>query len=486
MQKQKENLFSNKFKLLNSQENTEQIIWTSSDSSEFDNTSNCERLSNITNKARKRKRKLKKKVPKNISILDVTVVDVHKGCNEASNAVKVSKLFQKCDTEIEKTSPIINREKVYFPPFKCSKYQNSSPILLSKASDDQKGRSLPEQSPILISKYASPKISPSVRKKLFETVEKLNEESETRKEAMELNNRSCSPILLTKRDGAINLYRCKSEALTRNNSKISTAHTNTYHISNNNDLLENNKSNIKETIIIAESSSNEGTKSSKFEQNNLDDSVVMLKMENCELVQRVKSYFDSHFSSDAISQCSISDSLTPRQSSKTSDEIEILNYITQINSAKNNSQAFEEKGTNPTVDSSESAEINEKSRKIHYKKGGLAYRLNSLLKKQMANISLWQHEKFMAENSNFVIPKAEHCVFRIQRVDIKYGCFLIQGVNPNEESFLIFINNKYVQNFNIVADMILKLYEPYKILDYMDKCKLIINVCKFECLSIKV
>lgn len=493
MQKQKENLFLEKFKLLNSQQNTEQIIWSSSESSDFDNATNCERLFNITNKARKRKRKLMKKVPKNISNLDVTIVDVPKDINEDSRAVKLSKFLQKCDTKIQKTSPTFERERAYLPPYKCSNLENSSPILSSKAIDLQKRRYLPEQSPILISKYASPKNSPKVRKKLFKAGEISEEDTKTHKEAIEFKNKSCSPILLAKREDVKKLHRCKSEKLNMDNIKMSTTHPNSFHISNNNyeqdvivNLAENNNKNVKDQVIITDISTNASTKCSKSEKNNLDDSFLMLKTNNHELVKRVKSYFDSNFSSEANSQCSISDDLTPMQSSKTSDEVEILNFITQINSVIHSSPSVDEKSKNPSLESSQSAEINERSKKIHYKKGGLAYRLNSLLKKQMANISLWQHEKFMAENSNFVIPKGEHLVFRIQKVNFKYGCVLIQAVDSSEDIFLIFINNKYVQNANVVADMILKLYKPHNILEYKDKCKLVVNVSKFECLSFKL
>lgn len=480
MQKQKENLFSEKFKLLNSQENTANILWTSSESSDLDNVSNCERLSNITNRARKRKRKHKKKVPKNIANLDVTIVDAPKDFTDDSTAVKFPKSIRKCHSRIEKISPTFERG-VTFPAYKYSKHEGSSPILSSKAGDLQKRRSLPDQSPILVPKYASPKNSPKIRKKLFKNG---TQDVESEKECIESYNRSCSPILLLKKDSVQELERWKSENLATNSLKITTTQSNS---ATQQDtvikLEENNQKNIKEnvSIVITETPTND---SSKSEECNLDDSLIMLKTSNHELVKRVKSYFDSHFSSETPSQCSITESLTPKQSSKSSDEIEILNYITQINSVINSSPSVDEKSKNPSLESS-SAEINGNSKKIRYKKGGLAYRLNSLLKKRMANISLWQHEKFMSENSDFVIPKGEHVVFRIQKVDFKYGSYLIQAVDLSEDIFLIFINNKYVPNSNIVTDMILKLYEPYKTIDYKDECKLIINVCKFECVSFK-
>lgn len=487
MQKQKENLFSEKFKLLNSQENTERILWTSSESSESESALNYERLSNLTNKARKRKRKHKKKVPKNISNLDVTIVDVPKDITDNFSALKCSKSVQKCDSRIEKKSPAFN---IDFPPYTC-KHENSSPILSSKTCDLQKRRCLPDQSPVLTTKYASPKNSAKIRKKLFRTGENYGQGIKTPNDAIESRTRSCSPIISTKKDNVQELQRRKNENFVTNTTKVSSTSLKSIHVNHSNypkntiaKLEENNQTNIKEnqSIVITETPTNDSSKSDEY---NLDDSLVMLKTNNHELVKRVKSYFDSHFSSEMTSQCSISESLTPKQSSKTSDEIEILNYITQINSVINSSPSVDEKSKSLSLEGSQSPEINVNSKKIRYKKDGLAYRLNSLLKKRMANISLWQHEKFMAENSNFVIPKGEHLAFRIQNVDFKYGCYLLQVVDLSDEIFLIFINNKYVQNSNIMADMILKLYAPYKCIDFKDECKLIINVCKFECVNFK-
>lgn len=486
--KNKENLFSEKFKLLNSQENTEKILWTSSESSESDNTSKSERISNLTNKARKRKRKPKRKVPKNISNLDVTIVDVPKDVTGDPTAVHFSKSLKKCNSKVERTSPTFERA---FPPYKSSKFEGSSPILSSKACDVQKSRFLPDQSPILVSKYASPKSSPRIRKILFKTSEVYEQNIQTHKEAVETKNRSCSPILFTKTNDVQVLQRLKSKNLATSFEK-STTHPKSIHINNRNyeqdiisKFVENNQeiTKVNTSIVITETPT---TESSKSEEYNLDDSLIMLKTSNHELVNRVKSYFDSNFSSEITSQCSIRESLTPKQTPKTSDEIEILNFITQVNTLNNSSSPIVEKSKNPSLESSQSAEINEYSKKIRYKKDGLAYRLNSLLKKQTANISLWQHEKFMVENSNFVIPTGEHLVFRIKKVDFKYGCCLIQGVDLNEDIFLIFINNKYVQSSVIRADMIFKLYEPYKSIDFKNQCKLIINVCKFECLSFKL
>lgn len=138
------------------------------------------------------------------------------------------------------------------------------------------------------------------------------------------------------------------------------------------------------------------------------------------------------------------------------------------------------KHTNSTDNSTIEAE---KSKKIRYKKDGLAYRLCSLLKKHSANISLWQHERFLAENSNFKIPKGEHLVFRIQKVEFKYGSYLLDTMDIHDEVFLIFINNSCVNNCVFSVDSIFKLYEPYQVFNFGEK-RLIVNVCKFECITI--
>uniref|UniRef100_A0A1E1W2D2 Uncharacterized protein n=2 Tax=Pectinophora gossypiella TaxID=13191 RepID=A0A1E1W2D2_PECGO len=211
----------------------------------------------------------------------------------------------------------------------------------------------------------------------------------------------------------------------------------------------------------------------------------MLKTENVDLVKRVKSYFDSHFSSGTTSQHSISD-CTTQQNSKTSDEFDIISFVTQVNSNRASSQSEQDAiSKNPSPISSQSAEINDKPKKIRYKKNGLSFRLNTILKKQNANVSLWQHEKFLAESSNFVIPKGEHLVFQIQKAEFKYGCYLLEVVDVNNLHFLILINSCYVQNVNITQNMILKLYDPYKIVEFKEDCKLIINTCKFECISLR-
>ncbi|KAM3956876.1 uncharacterized protein ACR2FA_009189 [Aphomia sociella] len=199
------------------------------------------------------------------------------------------------------------------------------------------------------------------------------------------------------------------------------------------------------------------------------------------LVNKVKSYFDGHFSSENVSQHSISDILTPRNSSKSSEDVDIVSIITQVNSNKNSLESEKEEITNEGINLK-----NNKSKKVRYKKDGLAYRLNGLIKKHKASISLWHHEKFLATNSNFVIPKGEHVLFQIRNVQFQYGCILLEVRDVNSIGYLVLINGNYVNDNNIFKDVIFKLYEPYKILEFNSELKLIINVCKFECVAVNV
>ncbi|CAB3232003.1 unnamed protein product [Arctia plantaginis] len=84
MNKQNENLFREKFRLLNSQEHSEDIKWSSTSSSEPESTI----LNNNVNEDRRRnrKRKRKKNVLKNISNLDITFID---SCKNEDSCVEV-------------------------------------------------------------------------------------------------------------------------------------------------------------------------------------------------------------------------------------------------------------------------------------------------------------------------------------------------------------------------------------------------------------
>ncbi|KAJ8705738.1 hypothetical protein PYW08_012784 [Mythimna loreyi] len=420
MQKQKENLFSEKFSLLHSQENNEDIKWSSSSSSDYENTSYNSKLCNNT-KTLSRKRKRTKKKPKNISNLDITIVDSSGDHTRDKCREKSPILVPKC---IETpTSPILTSSR--FPP-------NSSPILsMSKKSFHQK-------SPILMSKNVSPKPSSSkVRKKL------AYNEQKTLREQNSIENAGNELDSILKTD------------------------TGKSHIS-------------KDDVIKIES------KNCRIEVDNADEKLEVLNSTRSDgsitslnaklkLVNNVKSYFDSHFSSENTSQ-NISDTPTPEECIK-NETIDILTCKTQsITTIQNLS-----KQDSPCTTNSDTSTYFQKNKKVKYKKGGIAYRLNILLKKQNASVSLWQHERFLAGNSNFVIPKGEHVVFFIKNIEFRYGCYLLDAVDVNNEKYVIFMNSLYVNN-NISTESVLKLYEPYRTLESEDRdYKIIINVCKFEC-----
>ncbi|XP_075989269.1 uncharacterized protein LOC142985157 [Anticarsia gemmatalis] len=409
MQKQKENLFREKFRLLNSQEHNEDIKWTSSSSSEYENTSCNEKFFNL-DKSKTRKRKRKRKVPKNLSNLDITIIDSSKDRKSDFNGEKSPILVSKCAPS--SVSPILMTNR--FPP-----HNDSSPILCSKSSQPK--------SPIITLKYASPKHIGRVRKKLY------NENISIKQEDSSID----SPVQNTSRGSLFEVNKSEDSPKLINN-------------------------NTGDSICIVSESNSMST------MNGSDSSV------KSRLMEKVKTFFDSHFSSDNTSQ-NISIAPTPSECSK-SEEVDILTCKTQ-------SVPFVQtmKLENTSADSTY---LDQNSKKVKYKKGGLAYRMNVLLKKQNAHISLWQHERFLAQNSNFVIPKKENLVFQVQSVDFKYGCYLLNAVDLDSAKFLILINCKYV-NSSIFVESVFKLYEPYKILPFDEDFNMIINVCKFECMAIK-
>ncbi|KAJ8704052.1 hypothetical protein PYW07_013346 [Mythimna separata] len=427
MQKQKENLFSEKFSLLHSQENSEDIKWSSSSSSDYENTSYNSKLCNKT-KTLSRKRKRTKKAPKNISNLDITIVDSSGDHRRDSCREKSPILVPKCvETP---ASPILTSSR--FPP-------NSSPILsMAKKSFHQK-------SPILISKNASPKHTNKVRKKLA-----YNDQKTLREQ---------------------NSFKNTGNALDLNKKTPDTG--------------KNHASKVQDNIVIKTESNN----NCSIEDCNADDKLIIINSTKSDesgsslkaklkLTNNVKSYFDSHYSSENTSQ-NISDTPTPEECLK-NETIDILTCKTQsFTTIKNLS-----KQDSICTSNSDTSNYFQKNKKIKYKKGGIAYRLNMLLKKQNASVSLWQHERFLAGNSNFVIPKGEHVVFFIKKVDFKYGCYLLDAIDVNNEKYVIFMNSLYVNN-NVSAESVLKLYEPYKTLECEDRdYKIIINVCKFECFDL--
>ncbi|CAG9789840.1 unnamed protein product [Diatraea saccharalis] len=471
MKRHKKNVFAEKFRLLNSQGSTEEINWSSSDSNEFENIStNVDKLHKVSHT---RKRKRKQKVPKNISNLSVTFVDASKTTKDAHNTnLEVSENSEK-DAQ---SSPILGNIQ-YFPPYKASNV-TTSPVLIPKVIAPKSKVENSLKSPILILKAVSPKVSPKVKKKLFNFASS-NYETYTSK----LTNKSTTNNCLDRRKLSNELCHLKSqssnEGLDQNHTCVKALHSNEIILNNdktkhsiclvddfkiNNikqELNENDKQNINYTI-------------QETPELNLDDSMAMLKTNSKDLAKKVKSYLDCDFSSETASQITISDLTTPNNSSKASDDIEIISTITQVPSNRNSSESIQELPE----------DMNKKEKKLKYRKDGLAYRLNNLLKKQTASTSLWQHERFMAANSNFVIPKGEYKPFRICKQDFKYGSYLLETMDFNDDKFLILINKSFVSYYNIKVNAILKLYEPYKIIEFNDDCKLILNVCKFECVEI--
>lgn len=510
MKKHKGNVFAQKFRLLSSQE-SQVINWSASESSDdYENTSsNVDKVCKL-DKKKSCKRKRKQRVPKNISNLDVTIIDLTKDNikeNQRGSALKT-------DAYNEGTkSPILGSTQ-YFSPYKC-KDGPTSPIITCKTVEYQSKTNKSSKSPILVLKTASPKISPNVGKKLFKhdskSFVKRSIESISNSNSLILNENNCldrrkcpkiepvdlihmdnnDPLRKTSRENIGNQHGCltgntktkdtiKSIVLSQN-ATISTSLRKSISeraikdiklemasLEEQDDikmeiLTSSQKTNTDEVCIITETP-----------ELNLDDSMAMLKTPSLDLAKKVKNYFDNQFSSEITSQQTISQISTPKNNSKTSDDVEIISTMTQALTNKNSIESKE-------VDT---LETDKKEKKMRYKKGGLAYRLNTLLKKQTASTSLWQHERFLAENSNFVIPKGEFQAFRICKINSKYGCILLEAMDLNDDNYLILIKNGHSCD-NILEDSIIKLYEPFTKLDFNQCHKLVINVTKFECVNIK-
>ncbi|XP_026725540.1 uncharacterized protein LOC113492297 [Trichoplusia ni] len=396
MKKQKANIFFEKFSLLNSQEHTEDIKWSSSSSSDYENTS----CYVARNKNDTRKRKRKKPAYKNTSNLDITIVDASKDAAKSLHREKSPILTTKCgDVPL---SPILLTSR--FPP-----NTSTSPIL--------KQKSLRVRSPILKLKSVSPRNSVKVKKNLC-----------FHQENKEFNFRT---------------VECNLNPAKKNKAEY-------FH--------EDNSSNMKAGI----SSANNSTTST----DSMTDSKTMIEKNN--LILKVKNYFNSHFSSENSSQ-NISDTQSPEDCKN--EDVDILTCKTQ---SLTNIQPLGHNSTNSDC----STYLESNSKKVKYKKGGLAHRLNALLKKQQAKVSLWHHERFLAVNSNFVIPKGEVILFCAEKIDFKYGCYVVNVLDAKNERYKIIINSFYVNN-DIFPNSILRLYEPYKIIT--TSClKIIVNVCKFE------
>ncbi|XP_028157141.1 uncharacterized protein LOC114350508 [Ostrinia furnacalis] len=476
MKKHKENLFAEKFHLLSSQQ-SEDITWSSSESSDFEtNPPNVDKLCNITNR-KSIKRKRKQTVPKNISNLDVTIVDVNKDAKRPSIKVEIEDPLFKSENEISGAkSPILGSTQ-YFPPYQC-KNIDTSPIITTKSFEN---RSKVITSPILVLKAASPKISPNVRKKLFENKKNISENTADIHKSKLLtssNNNYC----LDRRKVLDEEFNNNYNKVTKQKKDIIKSEIN--HCKEENSELQSIKCELSSQKSVKFDNTDEieileTQQSSNFENTprklNLDESVSMLKTSSTELAKKVESYFDCHFSSENASQNTISEVSTPKNNSRSSDDIEILTITTQVVS-KSSMESMK-----PEIE----VTTNKKEKKIRYKKDGLAYRLNSLVKKQAASISLWHHEKFLAANSNFFIPKGEFLGFRICKIHFKYGCYLLEAMDTNDDNFMIFINKCHMTSETISEDSILKLYEPYKMLSFNNNCKYVINVVKFEFVNIK-
>lgn len=400
MQKQKENVFLDKFSLLNSQEHADEIIWSPSDSSEYEESAANAKINNITNKTRILKRKRKIKAPKNTCNLNITVTDSSKDIKEVYSVETSPILLSKKHQKSFYKSPIL------VPTLTCSHLFNS-PVLSSRNSH--------QKSPILALKSDLPKSLGKVKKKLFAH------------------------------------QKCKNGPLHIEKNANSNDHINVKTEINSDYAIE--ADNLTCRSLFSEPSERSG--------------------------KIVKSFFDSHFSSENSSQNSqsISDIQTQKNSTRTSEEIELLTSKT----ASNNNISIDIIKREISNHSSENSFYTfNKSKKIRYKKDGLAYRLDDLLRKQNASLSLWHHEAFLATNSNFVIPKGENCVFRIQKIHFKYGCFLLETVDFSEDVYIIIINSSYVSD-KIISDTIIKVYEPFKVVQYNKDIKMLINVCRFEC-----
>lgn len=435
MQKHKENVFLEKFSLLNSQDNSEDIKWSSSSSSDNENTSHKDHLCS-SSKTLSRKRKRKKKTLKNISNLDVTITDAFTDSKRLNYREKSPILVMKRVGVNTPTSPILTSSR--FPANK-----RSSPILSMSM------KCLQQKSPILVSKSSSPKYSSKVKKKLA-----YHEQNTLRQDNGQYNT------------GGIIDSNFKTPDIDKNHvSKVDRSN-----ISPRNETESRNHS----PEVYNSGNKSDLPSSIKSEESG---SLINAKVQ---LMNEVKSYFDSHFSSENTSQ-NISDTPTPEECLR-NETIDILSCRTQSASILNVQNLS--KPASSCTSNSDTSTFFEKYKKVKYKKGGLAYRLNMLLKKQSAHISLWQHERFLAGTSNFVIPKEENVVFFIKKVNFKYGCYLIGAVDVKNDKYIIIMNTLYVNN-NVMAESVLKLYEPYRILENEDKdYKIIINVCKFECFDL--
>nr|XP_026488813.1 putative uncharacterized protein DDB_G0290989 [Vanessa tameamea] len=464
MKNQKENCFKSKFILLNSQEDSHEIIWSCSDSSDYEYSHN-----DINVKAVKRKRKLvkgKKKISNNVSNLDITFVDVtleknnEKNVEESQNHSNIDNVSNLSNFGCK--SPILSSQR-YVAPMKRRQSTVNCP---------SGHKEMEPVSPVLVLKYNTPKISPKIRKKLFNN--NANTNQDTCRE-----NRSLSPVLTCIENGLIKSSKHKAATIDNTNLNKDICQINTYREKHKYDssltkVQQTNKNNNnyknEENPLIYE-------EKQIYKNNvNLDDTLTD-KTSRVLLAEKVKLYFDSYFSSTTNSQHSISE-YESKSSPDSNDDIEIINSLPQTK----NSQCL--KSDNKSSSDSLKFDKIPQTKKVKYKKDGLAYRLSVLIKKQNANTSLWYHERFLVANSNFVLPQEQFLAFRIQEVSFKYGCFLLRALNLNDDTCVIIINNLYAKSNIFKENSVLKLYKPYKFIE-SKRYQLIINVCKYECIMLK-
>ncbi|CAH2101390.1 unnamed protein product [Euphydryas editha] len=456
MKQQQINRFKSKFNLLNSQESSEKIVWScSDDSSDYENDSSYNEINLKPGKRKRKQVKNKKKSSINTSNLDVTIVD----CTEKYSGKRSPKSSNVLDVGCN--SPILTSSQRYFAPFAS----NKSPVLNLSSKENK------QVSPLLVLKNSSRKCLPKVKKKLFDCNNSINVETNREK--------SMSPVLTCTENvlkkSKTSVYQNISNSITNDEDRINIDRK----INNN----QHSNTNVRKDLQNEDYQNiNDCEKQELKFLNHLEDNADITidnTIKSVALIDKVKSYFDSHFSSTSQSQHSISE-YDSKSSPKSNEDIEIINSLME---KKNSPNLKLENNSSDSLRSYDDVYVH-KTKKVKYKKDGLAFRLNVLLKKQNASTSLWYHERFLASNSNFVVPKEEFMAFRIEKVSFKYGCYLLNVLDVNDEFCLIFINNLYVKSNSIERNAIFKLYKPYKLLEF-DGYKLYINVCKYECIVLK-
>lgn len=451
--------FSDKFNILNAQENENEINWSSSDD-EVDVARKQRRVSKINNKITVSRRKRYKSL-KNVSNLEISIVDDSK---RGKNNISASK----SPILLSKTEKKAKRNTIGFPssssilPIKDRKKPNSthdvlqrSPILVPKSGVKPTKTALDNVKSGIRSPILSIKSSPITGRNIWKCVKNLQyEDRETDK----------TPVKKIKIEDE-GIYKENYN----NNSEVCDSKQN---IKTKFDIVRENVAleRLSEDIFEASCSNNSEMCNTEgklkmvtdIPRSNKDKSIS----DERGAFEDVESFLWSHFHSQSNFPL-IDESVSPKTSTESSADIASLTQTISKSSLE-------------TISNQIIAERNKKE-KIKYKKGGLISRLDALLKKQQSNISVWQHERFLAENSNFVIPNVEFRMFRIRNCSIQYGCHVLDSINLHtDEHFVIVINNIYVNNTTISEDSLFKLFEPYIVIN-LEKYKLVVNVSKFIC-----